>query len=57
MVLGPGTVFVYFMFLRKIKAIYFCVQTENNFFKWANPGLFLFIFTLFIITYNFNNTN
>ena len=26
MVLGPGTVFVYFMFLRKIKAIYFCVQ-------------------------------
>ena len=24
---------------------------ENNFFKWANPGLFLFIFVFFDMTY------
>ena len=25
-----------------------CISENMNFFKWANPGLFLFIFVLFI---------
>ena len=31
------------------------IEFQHNFFKWADPGLFLFIFVL--LSLNFNNTN